>query len=179
MMKIPKEFEVGEVPNISAEAGTSKDNTPLSSQSGGESLREEMHAVIGELIRKRRQLEDQLNEEREEQHRETRSFYLKLLVVIDSLDRLIRLADPNNELANSLNALRSEIFLVLEDQEIVPIHLSIGEIFSKETCEAAARKLRPDLPAYTIISIERRGYTWKSQILRRARVTISVLPQGE
>ncbi len=174
-MKIPLEFEITELPD-SQSTVESNTETPVDiTKDKIPKLQHELHAVISEMIRQRRFLADKLDEEHEEQNRETRAFYLKLLVVVDSMDRLIRMADSQNELANSLNALRAEFLQVLEDQEIMPINVAIGEIFDKEICEATSRKLRPDLPAYSIISIERRGYTWKSRLLRRVRIIVSAL----
>lgn len=175
-MKIPIEFEITEQPATQTITEKGEETHP---RFQGDLLRQDLHAIIGELICQRSELTIELKKERESGFKRTRKFYLDLLTIVDSLDRLLRLADPENELTGSLNAVRAEFLQLLGEYEIVPIEMVPGDIFDNDTCDAASRKLRPDLPAYTILSIERRGYTWQSQPLRKTRVIISVRPKGE
>ena len=177
-MKIPIEFEITEQP-VTQSIGDAVAEPARTPSISGDLRRQDLHAIIGELIRQRNELKRDLKKEREDNFKRTRKFYLDLLVIVDSLDRLLRFADPENELTSSINATRAEFLQLLEEYEIVPIEITLGDIFDNETCDAASRKLRSDLPVYTILSIERRGYTWKSKPLRKTRVIISVLPKGE
>lgn len=136
-------------------------------------LREEMVR----MIRRVTELENSLENLQDDNRREKRSLFLKLLPLLDSLDRIIRQTDPNNELSGSMESLRSQFLGVMEDQDIVPIEIEVGQPFDLTLCDISRRQERPDLPAETIVSVERRGYTYQSKVLRKARVVISTLPQ--
>jgi len=128
------------------------------------------------LLQKERvcfELEDKLEQLPDEHRREKRSFYLKLLAVMDSIDRMINAADPENELVHDVETIRNQFFLVLEETEIFPIEVQVGKAFDPATCETAGSRLRPDLAPTTIIQVERRGYNWQEKVLRKARVIIS------
>lgn len=134
--------------------------------------------ALEQLTRQRSDAVSRLEDTQEEARREQRAFYLKLLTVVDSLDRLIRQTDPSNELAGSLEATRTQFLEVLDDQDIAVVEVRVGQPFDPAVCEVSGRKTREDLPPDTILSIERRGYIWQSKTLRRARVVISVPPTG-
>jgi len=144
----------------------------------GNILKDYVQAVVGDLIKKRSHLSDQLTDVQEDSHRKERSIFLDFLNVVDSIDRLLKMLDPTNEVAGSLNALRAQFMQLLEDEKVLPIELAAGQEFNADNCEVSSRQERPDLPDGTIISVERRGYSWKERTLRRARVTISINPKG-
>lgn len=135
-------------------------------------LREE----LVRLIRKTTKLENTIEDLQDEKRREWRSLFLKLLPLMDSLDRMIRQTGPENELASSLESLRSQFLGVLEEQEILPIPLDVGSPFDLTTCDISRQQRRADLLPDLIIQVDRRGYTYQSKILRKARVVVSALP---
>ncbi len=134
--------------------------------------------TIARLTRERSKMADQLEDAQEENRREQRAFYLKVLNILDSLDRLIRQTSPENELAESLTAIRAQFLEVLDDQEIALVDVVVGRAFDAALCEVSRRETRDDLPLDTILAIERKGYSWRGKTLRRARVIISTRPQG-
>lgn len=133
---------------------------------------------VAELIRQRSKLQVQLEDLQEDTLHQQRSFYLKLLEVGDSLDRLLRMLDPANEAAKSVNAIRTQFLQLLERVEICPIEINLGQAFDEKMCEVSDRQERPDLPPKSIIAIERRGYIWGEKVLRPARVSISSNSKG-
>ena len=74
-MKYPAEFEITELANSQPTAGPEPNAAVDQRQSTQDNLRDGLQEVIGELIRQRRNLEEQLNEERDEHVRESRSLY--------------------------------------------------------------------------------------------------------
>ena len=132
-----------------------------------------LHDLLKQRVLQNFTLEDRLKQLPDEYRREKRSFYLKLLVAMDSFDRILELADPQNNLITDVEMLRDEFCSVLAEVEIHPIELQLGQLFDPSLSEAATRTLRPDLPPNTIIQIERRGYYWQEKVLRKARVNIS------
>lgn len=131
---------------------------------------------IADLIRAHSDLEDELDDLKKNNARFQRKLFMSLLTIGDSLDRLLKLADPGNEVTESVNAIRSEYFQILSDYDIEPIRVRVGQLMDDESCEVAMREPRTDLEPGTIILIERRGYTWQSRTLRPARVVISYHP---
>jgi molecular chaperone GrpE (heat shock protein) len=137
-----------------------------------------IRAAISEIIRQRSDLGIQLEDLQEETLHEQRAFYLKLLNIGDSLDRLLRMLDPANEAIETINAVRTQFLQILENVNIYPIELNLGQAFDANTCEVSSQQERPDLQPKTIISVERRGYKWGDRVLRHARVGISVNSKG-
>lgn len=135
-----------------------------------------VRGLLAGMTVQRSDLEMRLRDIENEHRREQRSLYLQILNLVDSLDRILRSADPENDLANSVEVLRSQFFQFLEDHEILPVEIEVGQIFDPTCCEVSTRKPRPDLPPDVILSIERRGYAYQSRSLRKARVTISYQP---
>jgi molecular chaperone GrpE (heat shock protein) len=135
-------------------------------------VREEL---IG-LIKNVTELENDLEDLRDETRRKLRSQVLKLLPLMDSLDRMIRNIDSENEMITSLESLRSQFLGLLEEQEVEPIPVEIGMPLDLGLCEISRQQERSDIQPDLIIQIERRGYFYQSKVLRRARVVISTLP---
>ncbi|MFZ5903254.1 MAG: nucleotide exchange factor GrpE [Chloroflexota bacterium] len=134
--------------------------------------------AIADVIRQRSELQDQLEDLQKDTLDEQRKFYLKLLELGDSLDRLLRLLDPANEVIETINAVRTQFLQILERIDIYPIELSLGQSFDMNICDVSSRQERPDLQPNTIIGIEQRGYKWGEKVLRHARVSISVNSKG-
>lgn len=135
-------------------------------------LREE----IVRLIQKATELENNLDQLQDETRREQRSLFLKLLPLMDSLDRMIRQTGPENELAASLESLRSQFLGILEEQDVVPLDIEPGQPLDLNLCEISRQQRRADLQPDLIIQVERCGYSFKSKVIRRARVVISIEP---
>jgi molecular chaperone GrpE (heat shock protein) len=128
---------------------------------------------LARLISEKSQIKARLEDLEETTRRERRAFYLKVIEVLDSIDRLLQQINPNNEATNSLGAVRTQFLLILEDNGITLADVRVGQTFDAAFCEVSRRETRADLPPDTIVSIERRGYLWNSKTLRRARVVIS------
>jgi len=130
--------------------------------------------TINSLIRRVSDLEDQINTNQQDQRHEMRSFLVSLLRVGDSLDRILKLTDPDNEVFASLSALRNLFLQILEDRDVYVVEITAGDDFDPVTCEVSGSEERPDLAPDTILSVERRGYLWGEKTLRRARVVIAI-----
>lgn len=129
-----------------------------------------------EVIRLTRELthaENEMENIQDDNRRSQRKFFVRLLNVADSLDRLISQVNPGNEVAASLETLRLQLLQILEDVEIIPIELEIGQPFDASLCEISRRQVRPDIQPNCILVIDQRGYLMQSKPLRRARVVIS------
>ncbi len=137
-----------------------------------------IRAAPAREIAQRSKLKDELDDLQAESLHERRGFYLKLLEVGDSLDRLLRMLNPASEGIETINAVRTQFLQVLERVDIHPLEVSAGQAFDMKTCEVNGRQERPDLPPNTIIAVERRGYMWGDKVLRHARVNISVNSKG-
>lgn len=135
-----------------------------------------IRAEMVKLIRSLTDCQNELENLADEQRNKQRSFLMKLLEVADSLDRLITPVESTNELANSLQVLRTQLWQILGDEGIVPIELRVGQPFDPALCEISQKVVRLELAPNTITSIDRRGYTWQSKPFRRARVAISTRP---
>ena len=131
--------------------------------------------MLGDLIRQKGELEDELVEVKNKYTKQQRNFLLELLQVADSLDRQITQIAPSSDAASHLSSIRNKLLQVLQREDVQPILISPGQIFDPELAEVSDREIRPDLPAYTIIAVERRGYSWQSTIIRPARVIISTI----
>jgi len=115
------------------------------------------------------------NEELTAQARQKkRKLLLKLLVVVDSLDRIIRHTDIQNDAASSLQTLRTQFLQFLEDEDVSIVELKIGQLYDLNTCDITQKDVREDLPEGTILFIDQHGYFWQSGLLRKARITCSV-----
>ena len=135
-----------------------------------------IRGLLAGMTAQRSDLEIRLRDTEEEHRRELRSLFLQILVLVDSLDRILRNADEEDEMTGSVDVLRSQFFQLLEDHDILPVDIEVGQAFNPTCCEVSSRKPRPDLPPDVILSVERRGYTLQSRPLRKARVTISYQP---
>ncbi len=132
----------------------------------------------GVVIQERSDLQSSLDDNQKEHYKEQRAFYLKLLSVADSLDRLMKQLESSSEMFSHINSVRNKLFQVLEEVDIEPIPVSPGQPFDPTYSDVSDRQVREDLAADTIISVESRGYTWQSKVLRPVRVIISIKPQG-
>jgi molecular chaperone GrpE len=139
--------------------------------------RHALRTRIEQLTRERAELSGKVKDQEADHQKETRSFLLKVIKIVDSLDRMIRQSNPENDLFNSITVLRTELMQVLEDIEVLPVAMNVGDKMDPATCEVSRRDDRDDLDPDTIVAIDQRGFTWHGKILRRARVAISVSPQ--
>ena len=129
--------------------------------------------VVIRLTRELTHAENEMENIQDENRRSQRKFFVRLLNVADSLDRLIKQINPGNEVAASLETLRLQLLQILEDVEIIPIELEIGQPFDASLCEISRRQVRPDIQPNCILVVDQRGYLMQSKPLRRARVVIS------
>jgi len=125
------------------------------------------------LINALTEAENTIEELQDEAKQKKRKLLLKLLVVVDSLDRIIRHTDSQNETAASLQILRTQFLQFLEDEEVEIVDIKIGQPFDANVCEASQKTQREDIPEGTILFIDQNGYFWQSKLLRKARVTAS------
>lgn len=168
-----KDSELAQKTNKLDNLLTGKDQ-PVIEDIGIRAIRE----VVTEIVRQRSDLGVQLEDFQEDTIREKRKFYLKLLNIVDSLDRLLRILDPSNESVETINAVRTQFLQALESVGVYPIELKLGELFDVNTCEVSSRQERDDLTSGTIIMLERRGYMWGDKVLRHARVSIATNSEG-
>jgi molecular chaperone GrpE len=175
-------FEVTESEQIQVKSQAENKLDELSSK-GDQSVIEDIgvraiREAVAEIVRQRSDLVVQLEDFQEDALREKRKFFLKLLNIIDSLDRLLLMLDSSNESVETINAVRTQFLQALEGVGVYPIELNLGSPFDVNTCEVSSRKQRDDLAPGTIIMLERRGYMWADKVLRHARVSIATNSEG-
>lgn len=129
---------------------------------------------------RRSELEDQLAEERQRAAADTKRLLLGMLEVVDRLEVL--LAQPATEpstqrLLGRVGAAHGLLLKKLAGAGVVPVDV-MGRSADPEDCDVEDTEERADLPDETVLRELLRAYRWQGRSLRRAKVLVSVLPQG-
>jgi molecular chaperone GrpE len=101
--------------------------------------------------------------------------FSELLPIIDNFDRAlasVQSADQHSPLYFGLILIRKELAGVLEGQEVRPMPESTE--FDPEMQEAIAQVPDTNRPSGSIVAVLEKGYFYKNQVLRHAKVTVAV-----
>lgn len=139
-----------------------------------------LREVTADLIRSRAELGDSLRQAARQEQRKRRRFYMSLLQVSDALDRILRdteLTELDEIARNRMRSVGATAVMlqgVLAQEDIAVMEDLEGRPFDATCEEAVATKLRPDCPDRTVLEVREKGYRWQEQVLRRARVVVSI-----
>jgi len=99
------------------------------------------------------------------------NLYLRLVEVVDNLERALAYADDEDPLAPGVRATREQLLDVLRREGVTPIELAPGAVFDPEVQEAVeTREGRVAEP--TVAAVRQPGYTFEGRVLRPARVAV-------
>jgi len=135
--------------------------------------------VLAGLIRRLADLSRSLDTTSEAEERKRRRFYLSLLEVADAFDRVLRdteLAEMDEIARNRMVGVIATSDLlqdILAGEKISAMEHLVGKPFDPAYEIASETRVRPDFPERTVLEVEEKGYHWKEQLLRRARVVVS------
>ena len=136
-------------------------------------------AILAGLIKRHADLGDSLARTSRNEESRRRRFFLSLLKVADAFDRILReteLAEMDEIARNRMvGVIATSAMLqeVLADEEITAMEHLVGMPFDPASEEAIEARVRPDCPERTVLEVTQKGYHWKEQLLRRARVVVS------
>jgi molecular chaperone GrpE len=116
-----------------------------------------------------------IDREREQLGKEgLRKFLLPLLDVIDDFERFLKAVEnESSPFINGMRVVHSKLMQVLEAEDVLPFK-SIGERFDPFLHEAIATATADEHPLSTIVEEVRRGYRWRDDVLRTARVVVAM-----
>ena len=97
--------------------------------------------------------------------------YLRLVEVVDNLERALAYADDKDPLAPGVRATREQLLDVLRREGVTPIDLAPGTPFDPEVQEAVETR-EGRVPEPTVAAVREPGYTFEGRVLRPARVTV-------
>jgi molecular chaperone GrpE len=97
--------------------------------------------------------------------------YLRLVEVVDNLDRALAYADEEDPLVPGVRATREQLLDVLRREGVTPMDLAPGAPFDPEVHDAVeTREGRVEEP--TVEALRQPGYRFEGRVLRPARVAV-------
>jgi molecular chaperone GrpE len=97
--------------------------------------------------------------------------YLRLVEVVDNLERALAYSDDEDPLAPGVRATREQLLDVLRREGVTPIDVAPGAFFDPELQEAVETREGP-VAEPTVAAVRAPGYTFEGRVLRPARVTV-------
>jgi molecular chaperone GrpE len=126
-------------------------------------IKAELENYRKRMVREQTRLIDQAN----------RSLILKLLPVIDNLEKAIASTGANDlNLNKGIRMVYDQLMDVLskEGLEVIDPH---GHPFDPEVCEAVMAVVSDDHEDETVVEVHQKGYKYRGSLLRPARATVS------
>ena len=125
--------------------------------------------TAAEMDNMRKRLEKRFADEAE---REKRRFLRAILPLVDHLEMVLRHSDSDPEvLRQGVEMIYQDLMRTLEGEGLQPIE-SVGKPFDPFVQEAVEVVESEEHPDNTVIEEVRRGYTYKGELLRPARVRV-------
>jgi molecular chaperone GrpE len=97
------------------------------------------------------------------------------LDVVDSVERGLRVADPENPMAEGLRHLLEQMEAILDRYGISRFGV-VGEPFDPELHEAVGVQESDESPDMTVVEVARSGYAAGDRVLRPAQVVVARKP---
>jgi molecular chaperone GrpE len=94
------------------------------------------------------------------------------LEVVDGLDRALRMAEPENPMAQGLRAVLDQMEAILARQGVERIGRA-GEQFDPIRHEAVGVREANDVPDRTVLDVTRSGFASGDRVVRPAEVIVS------
>jgi len=102
-----------------------------------------------------------------------RDFLLSLLDAIDDLERLLNfVADESSPFIDGVRAVQRKLMNLLEREGVRPFE-SVGKPFDPSIHEAVSTAAADENTLGNVVQEVRRGYRWKDDVLRPARVVVA------
>ena len=101
-----------------------------------------------------------------------RSFYTRLLEVVDNLERALNYAAEADPLAPGVRATLQQLLDLLRREGVAPIEVEPGAPFDPRFHEAVETH-EGDVPEMTVAAVRQPGYMFEGQVLRPARVVVT------
>ncbi len=126
--------------------------------------------TAAEMDNMRKRLEKRFADEAE---REKRRFLRAILPLVDHLEMVLKHSDTDpNVLRQGVEMIYQDLMRTLEGEGIQPIE-SVGKPFDPFVHEAVEVVESEDQPENTVVEEVQRGYTYKGELLRPARVRVA------
>lgn len=126
--------------------------------------------TVAEMDNMRKRLERRFADEAE---REKRRFLRTILPLVDNLEMVLKHSDSDPEvLRQGVELIHQELLRTLESEGLKPIE-SVGQRFDPFVHEAVEVVETDEHPADTIVDEVQRGYMYKGELLRPARVRVA------
>jgi molecular chaperone GrpE len=97
--------------------------------------------------------------------------YLRLVEVVDNLERALAYAEDEDPLAPGVRATREQLLDVLRREGVQPMDVAPGAVFDPEVQEAVETREGP-VAEPTVAAVRQPGYTFEGRVLRPARVAV-------
>jgi molecular chaperone GrpE len=105
--------------------------------------------------------------------RRLRDFSVRLLEVVDNLERALVHAPQGDALRPGVQATLQQLQNALRTEGVLPIPVAIGAPFDPQVHEAVAGHVA-DVERETVAEVTQTGYTFDGQLLRPARVVVAL-----
>ncbi len=126
--------------------------------------------TAAEMDNMRKRLEKRYTDEAE---REKRRFLRTILPLVDHLEMVLKHSDSDPDvLRQGVDMIYQELLRTLENEGLKPIE-SVGRTFDPFVHEAVEVVQSNDHPENTVVDEVQRGYTYKGELLRPARVRVA------
>lgn len=126
--------------------------------------------TAAEMDNMRKRLEKRYTDEAE---REKRRFLRSILPLVDHLEMVLKHSDSDPDvLRQGVDMIYQELLRTLENEGLKPIE-SVGRTFDPFVHEAVEVVQSNDHPENTVVDEVQRGYTYKGELLRPARVRVA------
>jgi len=102
-----------------------------------------------------------------------RSLYGRLLEVADNLERVLVHAPEGDPLRQGVQATLSQLQMILRQEGVTPINVEIGAAFDPQVHEAISTHMG-DVEHPIVAQVLQRGYMSDGQVLRPARVVVTI-----
>lgn len=126
--------------------------------------------AVAEMDNMRKRLEKRYADQAEQ---EKRRFLRALLPLVDNLEMVLKHSESDPQvLRQGLEMIVQDLMRTLEAEGVKPIE-SVGQRFDPFMHEAVEAVQGTDHPPETVVEEVQRGYTYKGELLRPARVRVS------
>ncbi len=126
--------------------------------------------AVAEMDNMRKRLEKRFTDEAE---REKRRFLRAILPLVDNLEMVLKHSDSNPDvLRQGVEMIYQELLRTLESEGLKPIE-SVGQRFDPFVHEAVEVVETSEHPSDTVVEEVQRGYMYKGELLRPARVRVA------
>jgi molecular chaperone GrpE len=162
--------------------GVDADARPPLTRDQVEALRRENEELRDQLLRRRADFDNyrkRVERERQEMGTEAVASLLReLLPSLDNLDRALEAGGETASLRDGVELIRRDLQAVLEAQGVT-VDDPKGRPFDPLRHQALSYDPAPGLADGTVVSVLRRGYSFRDRLLRPALVTVAKGPEAE